>query len=59
MQRLEIFLILILFCIGGCGIKGDPLPPAEQETIQKQEAAKPVAPLQTSGTSEEKKKIKK
>ena len=32
MQRQEIFLILILFCIGGCGIKGDPLPPAEQET---------------------------
>ncbi len=51
--------IILAFCtlivLMGCGIKGDPLPPAEQETIQKQEPAssEPAKPAL------DKKKVKK
>lgn len=42
-----IILITALFFIGSCGIKGPPLPPENEETIQKQKepelAAPPVA----------------
>lgn len=52
----KVLLHLILFLVvSSCGIKGDPLPPAEQQTIQlapkvvseaspNSEVAKPVAP---------------
>ena len=59
MRITEALLVTVIFCSVGCGIKGDPLPPAEQETIQKQEALTPVVPTSTQGTTEEKKKIKK
>lgn len=59
MRQSRIILMIPFFWTAGCGIKGDPLPPAEQETIQKQEVPKPLAPTSTPSTSEEKKKIKK
>lgn len=27
--------LVMMFAVVGCGIKGDPLPPAETETVQK------------------------
>lgn len=59
MRVTKAVIITIMFCSAGCGIKSDPLPPAEQETIQKQDALTPVVPTSNQSTTEEKKKIKK
>ncbi len=37
-------LLTIVFLTTGCGIKGDPLPPAEQQTIQVDGEAPALAP---------------
>lgn len=41
----------------GCGIKGDPLPPAEQQTIQAAQEINPIT--EVPPTTETEKKIKK
>lgn len=37
MKKIAISFIFVLGLVG-CGIKGDPLPPAQEETVQKQSA---------------------
>ena len=45
MKKLLVTMIIILIA-AGCGIKGDPLPPAEQQTIQAAQEIKTEAPTQ-------------
>ena len=52
-QIATVFMALV-----GCGIKGDPLPPSEQETIQKQTVIPAAAPLPTPAAPVIKKKKK-
>ena len=51
-------MLISYWVLFGCGIKGDPLPPAEQETVQKQVAPLPPEPIAPSPQAK-KKKIKK
>ena len=37
MKKIFYLVASSLLLVTGCGIKGDPLPPAEQETVQKAE----------------------
>ncbi|MFZ3230066.1 MAG: hypothetical protein WA160_07670 [Pseudobdellovibrio sp.] len=60
MKKYLAVIFLALMICDGCGIKGDPLPPAEQETVQKQNL-EPAEKKETPATSSPavKKKIKK
>ena len=51
-----IFLFGILGVVLGCGIKGDPLPPAEQETIQAAQDIPAPAPIPSEADLKKKKK---
>lgn len=55
------FVALNLFLICGCGIKGDPLPPSEQENVQKAEpvGSKVNPATNSSQTENDQKKPKK
>lgn len=55
-----IFCLVVMCGSAGCGIKGDPLPPAEEETVQKQsvDSATP-APKQESLPAQPAKEAKK
>lgn len=53
------FIIVSFFVLVGCGIKGDPLPPAEVETVQKAEPdGIKVTPATNSSQKENLKKKK-
>lgn len=48
---LGIGLLAVFFFLSACGIKGPPLPPIEEETIQKQKASEQQ--LQKQSTEDE------
>lgn len=57
MKTILFFSVLNILLITSCGIKGDPLPPAEQETVQKAEpVGSKVNPATNSSQSENTKK---
>ncbi len=39
----EVIFFIFVLSIVSCGIKGPPLPPAEEQTVQKQMAVEPSA----------------
>ena len=53
----KLLVAMLVYALIGCGIKGDPLPPAEQQTIQAGQEINPSAPVPP--VSETGKKIKK
>ncbi len=56
-NTIKVFGAAVVLVAFGCGIKGDPLPPAEQQTVQ---AAQEIVPAPVVPTSPEPaKKIKK
>lgn len=55
----KIIFLLAALNIVGCGIKGPPLPPLEEETIQKQIEPKLILPqVESSDKTKAKKKSK-
>lgn len=59
-MKKTVFVILILAVISGCGIKGDPLPPAVEETVQKNSTEPAaVAPVPASAKDTKTKAKKK
>ena len=36
LEKLKILIAILVLMLAACGIKGPPLPPIEEETIQKQ-----------------------
>ena len=61
MKTILFMLAIPIFFFAGCGIKGDPLPPAELETVQKTnpESSKVDPATNSSQTENNKKKINK
>ncbi len=56
---MKTFIIIgAFFIIASCGIKGDPLPPAELESVQKQEPT-PAEPTAAITRKVDQKKYKK
>ncbi len=56
-NTIKVFGAAVVACAFGCGIKGDPLPPAEQQTVQAAQEIVPAAKAPTA--AEPAKKIKK
>lgn len=57
MKAILLFWVIPALLATGCGIKGDPLPPAEQESVQKAESAgTKVNPATNSSQTENNKK---
>ena len=53
----KLLVAMLVYALIGCGIKGDPLPPAEQQTIQAAQEINPTTVVPP--TTETEKKIKK
>lgn len=56
-NTVKFLVVALVWGSTGCGIKGDPLPPAEQQTIQAGLEANPTPPVAPPAETE--KKIKK
>lgn len=57
MKKIKLLLVVSILSAIGCGIKGDPLPPAESETVQKaDQTGTKVNPATNSSQTENKKK---
>lgn len=44
-EKLKILIVISIFMLVACGIKGPPLPPIEEETIQSQKAGGATAEI--------------
>jgi hypothetical protein len=58
-MKMSLTIIFVSFLIFACGIKGPPLPPIEETTIQKQKAVEAPKPAEALPSSSDITKTKK